>query len=165
MSNNHFLETIRAEFRKYKSMGEKAMAQLHTDAEMHWAPSPESNSMAIIVKHLHGNMMSRWTNFLTTDGEKPDRMRDGEFEPDNENITQLLQRWEEGWECTFAAIDPLQKTDLMLTVTIRQEPHTVTQALVRQLGHYAGHVGQMIYLAKMIRDKDWQTLSIPKKRR
>jgi len=164
MNTNHFLETSIAEFRKYKTMGERAMAQLYTDEEMHWKPSPESNSMAIIIKHLHGNMISRWTDFLTTDGEKPSRTRDAEFEEEKESKARLLQLWEEGWQCAFAALEPLDEADLMKTTTIRNEPHTVIQAIIRQLTHYCGHIGQMIYLAKIIRDKDWQTLSIPKKR-
>jgi len=159
---SYFLESSIAEFKKYKGLGDKAIAQLHTDDEMHWKPSAESNSMAIIIKHLYGNMLSRWTDFLTTDGEKPDRKRDGEFLEDRETKAQLLELWETGWKCMFDALTPLKEENLMQTVMIRSEPHTVMLAIIRQISHYCSHIGQMIYLAKQIRDADWQTLSVPR---
>jgi hypothetical protein len=158
--STHFLETSIAEFRKYKGMGDKAMGQLHTDAEMHWKPSSESNSMAVIVRHMHGNMMSRWTDFLTSDGEKPDRHRDNEFVETQETKAELTGLWEKGWKCVFDALTPLTEDNLLQNVTIRKEQHTVMQTIIRQISHYSGHVGQMIYIAKAIRDEEWQTLSI-----
>jgi hypothetical protein len=160
--NNHFLETSIQEFKKYKTLGDKAIAQLHSDNEMHWKPGAESNSMAIIIRHLHGNMISRWTDFLTSDGEKPTRMRDNEFIDTKESKEELIRLWDEGWNCVFNALEPLTESHLMQQVMIRNEPHTVMQAVIRQLAHYCSHVGQMIYLAKQIRDSDWQTLSIPR---
>ena len=158
----HFLDEVRRQFHGYKKLGEGAMAQL-ADAELFIAPDAESNSVAVMVKHVTGNMRSRFTDFLTSDGEKPDRHRDQEFEI-NPSTTraEVMRWWEEGWARVFAALDGLRSEDVMHTVTIRGEPHTVLQALNRQVAHYAYHIGQIIYLAKHLRAKDWKSLSIPR---
>ena len=160
----HYLEEARRQFRGHKRMGESAMAQLH-DEEFFVTLDPESNSVAILVKHLAGNMRSRFTDFLTSDGEKPDRFRDQEFEL-NSATTQadVMKWWEEGWSLVFAAIDGLKPEDVTRTVTIRGEPHSVLQAVNRQIAHYAQHIGQMVFLAKHLRSSDWKTLSIPRGR-
>jgi hypothetical protein len=149
-------------FRYYKNLGEKAMAQCPDEglfAEM----DGESNSIAIIVKHLSGNMRSRWTDFLTTDGEKENRNRDNEFELPSKTRAQLYELWDSGWKCVFAALEPLQDKDLPKTVTIRNEPHSVMQAINRQLAHYPYHVGQIVYLARHFSGASWNSLTIPKK--
>jgi hypothetical protein len=150
------------EFRKYQELGARAMAQLD-DAQLFHAIDAESNSIAVVVKHLHGNMRSRWTDFLTTDGEKPDRQRDGEFEMEPGTTRGDVERWwEEGWAMVYRALDALRPTDLARTVTTRGEPGSVLQAILRQLGHYAYHVGQIVLLAKHLRGAGWDSLSIPK---
>ena len=134
-------------------------------AELFRVIDGESNSVAIIVKHLAGNMRSRWTDFLTSDGEKPDRNRDGEFEMDDATAQADLRRWwEDGWRCVFSAVEPLRPEDLLRTVTIRGEPHSVLQAIDRQIAHYAYHIGQIVQLARHWRGPRWQTLSIPRRR-
>ena len=150
-------------FRQCKRLGEKAMAQCADDA-LFRTLDPESNSIAIIVKHMAGNMRSRWTDFLTTDGEKPDRNRDSEFLEPPATRESLMASWDEGWGLVFAAIEPLTETDLGRTVTIRGEAHSVMQAINRQIAHYASHVGQIVLLAKHFAGEDWKTLSIPKAR-
>lgn len=160
-SQLNYLDSVRRLFHYYKGLGEKAMAQL-TEEELKFRPTPESNNMATIVKHLHGNMLSRWTDFLTSDGEKPWRNRDGEFEDSLDSRDQVMAAWEEGWACLFRAIDPLTDAGLSRIVYIRNEGHTVLEAINRQLGHYSYHAGQMVYLAKQIRDGEWRSLSIPK---
>ncbi len=157
----NFLDSTRKLFRYYKSLGDQAMAQLEP-AGFHHLLEPESNSIAVIVKHLSGNMRSRFTNFLHSDGEKPWRDRDSEFEADSSPKEEILAAWEQGWQCLFEAIDPLEAADLQRIVMIRKEGHTVLEALQRQLAHYAYHVGQMVFLAKAIRGAGWQSLSIPK---
>ena len=138
------------------------MAQLK-DEEFFFTLDPESNSVAILVKHLAGNMRSRFTDFLTSDGEKPDRFRDREFELNSATTrADVMRWWEEGWACVFGALAPLQPQDVMRTITIRNEPHTVLQAVNRQIAHYAQHIGQIVFLAKHIRSSDWKTLSIPR---
>ena len=159
----NILESARDEFRRYKRLGEKAIAQVRTDADLHWSPDPESNSIAIIVKHLAGNMISRWTDFLTTDGEKPTRNRDGEFVDDIPSREQILEAWERGWKCLFDAVAALRDEDLPRIVHIRGEACTVLQAVNRQLGHYAYHVGQIVWIARHRAHEDWQSLSIPRK--
>jgi len=162
MDANHYLDTTRKTFLQYKKLAEGAMAQL-TDEQICWAPSSESNSIAAIVKHLWGNMLSRWTNLLTTDGEKDSRDRDAEFEPaDLKTKTAVMAKWEEGWKCMMDTLNALTPDDLDKIVKIRSEDHTVVQALQRQLAHYSNHIGQIIYLAKVQKDGDWKTLSIPK---
>lgn len=158
----HYLETSLREFRRLKKAAEKAMSQV-SDEQFFRQLDPEANSIAHIVKHLAGNMRSRWTNFLTADGEKPDRRRDTEFELDaGDTRASLMERWEEGWQIAFAAIEPLTGEDLLRTVVIRDEPHTVVQAIHRQLTHYGEHVGQIVFLAKHLCGSRWQTLSIPR---
>jgi hypothetical protein len=158
----HYIEEVRRQFRGHKRMGENAMAQLR-DEDFFATLDPESNSVAILVKHLAGNMHSRFTNFLTSDGEKPDRFRDREFEVTGTTTrADVMQWWEEGWACLFAAIDTLRAEDVMRTVTIRGEPHTVLQAINRQIAHYAQHIGQMVFLAKHLRSSEWKSLSIPR---
>jgi hypothetical protein len=158
----HYLDNAIGEFQLLKKQGERAMAQL-TDEEFFIALDAESNSIAVLIKHLAGNMRSRWTDFLTSDGEKPDRFRDQEFELDSATTReQLLQWWEEGWQLVFSALEPLQPEDAMRTIIIRQEPHTVVQAINRQLTHYATHIGQIVFLAQHLKSGDWKTLSVPR---
>ena len=165
MSENlaqHYLENVIAEFRSLKKLGDRAMEQLD-DEQFFVTLDPESNSIAVIVKHLAGNMRSRWVDFLTSDGEKPDRYRDQEFIIDeNAKRAEVVELWERGWRHVFDAIEPLRPDDVMRTVTIRHELHTVLQAINRQLGHYAAHVGQIIFLAKHLKSNEWKTLSVPR---
>lgn len=156
-----FLRSILYRFRMYKTLGDRALAQLD-DENIAWSPGAESNSIRITVKHLHGNMMSRWTDFLTTDGEKPTRERDAEFEDTVVNHQGLIAKWNEGWACLFAAVEPLRPGDLLKAVSIRTQPLSVIDALNRQIGHIAYHVGQIVWLAKHRKGADWQTLSIPR---
>lgn len=156
-----YLTNIRKLFRQYKELGEKAMAQVNGE-QMHWKPEENSNSISIIVKHLAGNMRSRWTDFLTSDGEKKWRKRDAEFEDTVNNKDDLLKTWEEGWQCLFEAIDSLSENDLKKTVFIREEPLPVPDAINRQIAHYSYHIGQIVYIAKMISSYEWKSLSIPK---
>ena len=158
----HYLEEVRRQFRGHKRMAETAMAQLK-DEDFFVILDPESNSIAILVKHLAGNMRSRFTDFLTTDGEKPDRFRDREFEITPATTrADVMKWWEEGWSIVFGTIDSLKPEDVMRTVTIRNEPHTVLQAINRQIAHYAQHIGQIVFLAKHLRSSDWKTLTIPR---
>ena len=158
----HYLEEARRQLRGHKRMGEAAMAQLR-DEDLFVMLDPESNSVAILVKHLAGNMRSRFTDFLTSDGEKPGRFRDQEFEVTRTTTrAEIMEWWEQGWTCVFAAIDALQPEDVMRSVTIRAEPHTVLQAINRQIAHYAQHIGQIVFLAKHLRSNEWKTLTIPR---
>lgn len=157
-----YTEDARAIFRQYKKLADAAMAQVH-DEDLTRAPDLESNSIAIMVKHMAGNMLSRWTDFLTTDGEKPTRNRDAEFEDAPATRAELLALWERGWACLFAALDPLTDDDLARTVTIRGERHSVMQAINRQVAHYSYHCGQIVFLAKHFQSSDWKSLSIPRK--
>jgi len=157
-----YLEDAISLFRMYKKMGEAAMAQL-SDEQLFTAIDSESNSIAIIVKHIAGNMRSRWTDFLTTDGEKPNRNRDSEFEDAPPAREALMAIWEDGWNRVFSALAPLSDADLGRTVMIRSEPHSVMQAVNRQIAHYSSHIGQIILLAKHFKGSDWKTLSVPKK--
>jgi hypothetical protein len=143
-------------------MADKAAAQV-TDDDFFRVLDPEANSIALIMRHMVGNMRSRWTDFLTSDGEKPDRNRDSEFEmPPGTTRQQVLEQWEKGWALVFSALEPLQESDLTRTVQIRREPHSVMQAINRQVAHYASHVGQIIFLAKHFRSSEWKSLSIPR---
>ncbi|HMG88366.1 MAG TPA: DUF1572 domain-containing protein [Terracidiphilus sp.] len=153
------IEDALAIFRQYKLLGERAMAQV-SDAQLFASLDEESNSIAIIVKHITGNMRSRWTDFLTTDGEKPDRNRDCEFVDPPATREALLSEWEDGWARVFGAIEPLTDEDLARVVTIRGEAHSVMQAINRQLAHYPQHVGQIVLLAKHYAGEQWQTLSV-----
>jgi hypothetical protein len=158
----HYLEEARRQMRGHKHMGEGAMAQLRNE-DFFVTLDPESNSIAILVKHLAGNMRSRFTDFLTTDGEKPDRFRDREFEVTGATTrAEVMQWWKEGWACVLEAIETLKPDDVMRSVTIRGEPHTVLQAINRQIAHYAAHVGQIVFLAKHLRSNEWKTLTIPR---
>jgi Protein of unknown function (DUF1572) len=158
----YYLEEVRRQFRGHKRMGEGAMAQLK-DEEFFVTLDPEANSIAILVKHLAGNMRSRFTDFLTTDGEKPDRFRDQEFElTPTTTRADVMKWWEDGWAVVLATIESLKPEDVMRTVTIRGEPHTVLQAINRQIAHYAQHIGQIVFLAKHLRSSEWKTLSIPR---
>ncbi|HKQ76578.1 MAG TPA: DUF1572 family protein [Blastocatellia bacterium] len=158
----HYLENTIAELRYLKKLGDRAMEQLD-DKQLFITLDPESNSVAILVKHLAGNMRSRWMDFLTSDGEKPDRYRDQEFVIDaNTSRPEVIEWWERGWRYVFNAIEPLRPEDVMRIVMIRQEPHTVLQAIHRQLGHYAMHVGQIVFLAKHLKSTEWKTLSVPR---
>lgn len=158
----HYLEEARRQLRGHKRMGEGAMSQLR-DEDFFVTIDPEANSVAILVKHLAGNMRSRFSDFLISDGEKPDRFRDREFEIGPATTrSEVMTWWEEGWGCVFGALDPLKPEDVMRTVTIRGEPHTVLQAVNRQIAHYAQHIGQIILLAKHLRSSEWKTLSIPR---
>jgi hypothetical protein len=148
-------------FRYYKKLGEGAMAQV-TDEELFVALDPEMNSIALIVKHMAGNLRSRWTDFLTSDGEKPDRNRDSEFEEPPATRAALIGMWEAGWSCLFAALEPLSESDAGRTVRIRGEAHSVVQAINRQLCHYAYHVGQIVFLAKHLQSAQWKSLSVPR---
>jgi hypothetical protein len=158
----HYLDEARRQMRGHKRMGENAMAQLRNE-DFFATIDPEANSVAILVKHLAGNMRSRFTDFLTSDGEKPDRFRDREFEiTPSTTRAEVLQWWEGGWATVIATLDALKPEDVMRTVTIRGEPHTVLQAINRQIAHYAQHTGQIVFLAKHLRSSEWKTLSIPR---
>ena len=159
-----FLEDAVRQLRKYKNLADRAIAQVPA-ADLFRALDAESNSIAVVMKHVAGNMRSRWTDFLTSDGEKPDRDRDSEFELDAADTHEaLLERWETGWRLLFEALAAVSPADVLRTVPIRGEPHTVMQAINRQLTHYAYHVGQIVFLARHFAGKDWVSLSIPKGR-
>ncbi len=158
----HYLDEARRQMRGTKRLAEAAIAQLK-DEDLFVTLDPESNSVALIVKHMAGNMRSRFSDFLTTDGEKPNRFRDQEFELGAATTrADVMRWWEEGWARVFDTIDSLKLEDVMRTVTIRGEPHTVLQAINRQIAHYASHTGQIIFLAKHLRSSEWKTLSIPR---
>jgi hypothetical protein len=158
-----YLEESLARLREYKKLAEGAMAQV-TDEQLFATLDPEANSIAIVVKHMVGNMRSRWTDFLTTDGEKPDRHRDTEFEDPASTREALIGTWQEGWDCVFRALEPLSDEDLGRRVTIRGEAHSVMQAISRQVAHYACHVGQIVLLAKHYQHSQWHSLSIPRRK-
>jgi len=158
---NDYLESAKKQFEYYKMLGDKTFTQLNDD-QLFWQFNEESNSIAMIVKHLCGNMLSRFTDFLTSDGEKEWRNRDAEFENDILNKEELLAKWNEGWQCLFNAINPLTEQDLTKEIYIRNQGHTVTEAINRQLAHYPYHVGQIVFLGKMLCNQNWQSLSIPK---
>lgn len=158
---NNFLDSSIKQFEYYKMLGEKTFSQL-SDEQLLFQYNEESNSIATIVKHLWGNMLSRWTDFLTSDGEKEWRQRDAEFDNDIADRSELLARWNEGWACLFNAITPLTDNDLTKEVFIRNQGHSVTEAIKRQLAHYAYHVGQIVFIGKLMCNENWQSLSIPK---
>ena len=156
-----FLASAIKRFDDYKSLGNKTFLQLK-DEHMHQQPNEASNSIAVIIQHLHGNMLSRWTNFLTEDGEKPWRKRDEEFEVHNLSKRELLALWEQGWDVFLYELRSLTEDDLLKTITIRQQPLTVVDAINRQLAHYSYHAGQIVYLGRWLKDAEWLSLSIPK---
>ena len=156
-----YLEDSLAEFRYYKKLADGAMEQVN-DQELFALLDDEANSIAILVKHMAGNMRSRWTDFLTTDGEKPNRERDSEFMDPPTTREELMALWESGWTCLFRALEPLTEADMGRTITIRGEAHSVMQAMNRQVAHYAYHVGQIVLLAKHYAGERWQSLSVPK---
>ena len=156
-----YVEDSLALFRYYKGLAERAIAQV-TDEQLDAVLDQQMNSIAIIVKHIAGNMRSRWTDFLTSDGEKPGRNRDSEFVDAPQSREALMQLWENGWDLVFAALDPLSDADLGRTITIRGEPHSVMQAINRQIAHYAHHVGQIVLLAKHFQHEKWNSLSVPR---
>ena len=156
-----YIESVQKRFRYYKDVAERAMAQLN-EAQLFQKPSSESNSIAVIVNHLHGNMRSRWTNFFTEDGEKEWRRRDEEFEDRIRSKKELREKWDAGWQCVFDVIDHLTVEDLNRSVTIRGEAHSVIDAVNRQLTHYAYHIGEIVYVAKMYKDHECRSLTIPK---
>lgn len=156
-----FLQSARRQFDYYKLLGEKTMERL-TEEQLLFAVNEESNSIATIVKHLHGNMKSRWTDFLTSDGEKPDRNRDQEFESAVLSKQQVIELWQQGWKFLSDALSSLNNNELDKIVYIRHQGHTVMEAINRQLAHYPYHVGQIVFIGKLLLNTDWQSLSIPK---
>lgn len=159
--SKQYLDSIKKQFQYYKSVAERAMEQLEPQ-QLFYTVNDDSNSIAVIVKHLHGNMMSRWTDFLTTDGEKDWRNRDDEFEQPITNKENLMQLWEEGWSCFFNTINSLTPENLTDIIYIRNEGHTVMEAINRQLSHYPYHIGQIVFFAKQIKNTPWDSLTIPK---
>jgi hypothetical protein len=157
-----YMDSVIKRFRSYKELGEKTFAQL-TEKDFQFTANEASNSIAHIIQHMHGNMLSRWTNFLTEDGEKSWRARDEEFETRDYTGARLLELWEEGWGCLFKALEDLQEEDLVKTVYIRNEPLTALDAINRQLAHYPYHIGQIVFIGKLLLNQDWKTLSIPKR--
>lgn len=160
-ATGNYLQSVIQLLRDYKRTGELAIRQI-PEEKVFWQYNAESNSVAIIVKHLWGNMLSRWTDFLESNGEKPWRERDEEFEPGVATMEELWSKWDEGWQVLFAALETLTEDDLMRIVVIGHKEHSVVDAISRQLAHYATHIGQIIYLAKMLADKPWESLSVPK---
>lgn len=159
--NASFLDSATKQFRYYKTLGEKAMAQLEP-GQLFFAANEDTNSIAVIVKHMAGNMLSRWTDFLTSDGEKEWRDRDGEFENTMQTKDEVLAAWEKGWQCLFNALENLTPEQMTQIIYIRNEGHTVVEAISRQLAHYPYHVGQIVFYAKQLKVSEWNSLSIPK---
>ena len=159
--NDNYLESVKKQLLYYKTIAEKAMDQLEVD-QLFVAINDDNNSIAVIIKHMSGNMLSRWTDFLTTDGEKEGRNRDAEFENTFETKAELMKFWDNGWNCLFDAINALKPEQLSEIIYIRNEGHTVVEAINRQLAHYPYHIGQIVFYAKMLKTSDWESLSIPK---
>ena len=176
--NTDYLKSAKQQFQYYKQLGDKTMDQLN-DEQLFWQYNNASNSIAVMAKHLWGNMMSRWTDFLTTDGEKDFRKRDEEFElrvgpslqgvdtanaegVDEHSRAVIIEKWEQGWACLFTALDSINEDNFDTTIYIRNQGHSIPEAINRQMMHYAYHVGQMVYLGRMMKGEDWQSLSIPK---
>jgi hypothetical protein len=160
-TDSPILEVVLDEFQKIKKLADKSIAQL-SDQQLHVTLDDEANSIAILMRHMAGNMRSRWVDFLTADGEKPNRMRDREFEDPGQTREELIAEWEHGWKCVFDALTPLTDADLQRTVVIRGEAHSVYKAISRQVAHYAGHAYQILLLAKHLSGPNWKTLSIPR---
>jgi hypothetical protein len=158
-----YLKTVIKRFTEAKLTTEKAIDQL-TESELFWSPNEESNSIAIIIKHMSGNMVSRWTDFLHTDGEKPDRNRDNEFVGDIKTKEQVMELWELGWDTFLTTLKEIEEEHLLKTIKIRNEHHSVIEAIERQMYHYSYHVGQIIYIAKHLKSGDWKSLTIPRKK-
>lgn len=156
-----YLRVVRDRFIELKGLGENTFDQLNED-DFHWTLNNDSNSIAIIIQHVSGNMVSRWTDFLTTDGEKPDRNRDEEFETKRLTKVQLLDRWEHGWRVFLDALESLHNQELGNNVYIRGQRHSVIEAIERQMAHYAAHIGQIMFIGKQIKGEQWKSLSIPK---
>ena len=161
--SSEYLRVVEEIFKRYKSLGDKTFEQLD-DEDFYYRTDEDSNSISILIQHIGGNLKSRFTNFLTSDGEKPNRERDEEFEEQNLTREKLLKKWEDGWNIFFKTFESLKESDLTKVVTIRNEPHSVIEALDRASAHYAYHVGQIVMLAKEIKKSEWKTLSIPKKK-
>lgn len=159
--NSNYIESIIKQFIYYKGLGDKTFEQLNAD-EIHLKHNEYSNNIAIVVKHIVGNMLSRWTNFLSEDGEKKWRHRDTEFEDTYKTKEEMILAWEKGWQCLFDAITPLKAEDLERIIYIRNEGHTLVEAINRQLAHYAYHIGQIVFIGTLIKDTDWKSLSVPK---
>ncbi len=159
--NTTYLAGIIKQFNYYKSLGDQTFEQLNDD-DIHWKHNSYSNNIAIITKHLVGNMLSRWTNFLSEDGEKEWRQRDAEFEDTYTSKIEMIADWEKGWSCLFGAITPLKSEDLNRTIFIRNQSQPVVDAINRQLAHYAYHIGQLAYIGTLIKNTEWRSLSIPK---
>jgi len=157
----NYLKSVRLQFQYYRKLGDRSLAQLN-DEQLFWTSNANDNSIGVMVKHLWGNMLSRWTDFLTTDGEKEWRQRDAEFEADIKDRQELLAKWNEGWDCLFTALDSINEGNFDSVVYIRNQGHSIVEAVNRQLAHYAYHVGQIVFLAKMMQGEDWQSLSIAK---
>jgi uncharacterized damage-inducible protein DinB len=158
-----FILTAIKTFKQYKAFGDKAIERMPDDLT-HWQSNEDFNSMSILIKHVAGNMISRWTDFLTTDGEKPSRDRDLEFEHREETKAELIDKWNQGWECLFTTLESLSNEDLEKIIYIRAEAHTVQEAIIRQMAHYPYHIGQMVFLSKMMCENQWETLSIPRRK-
>ena len=158
---SNYLHASRKQFEYYKMLGDRTFAQI-SDEDFFWQFNEESNSIAIIVKHIWGNMLSRWTDFLTSDGEKDWRNRETEFANDINDVKTLLEKWEEGWACLFKAIDSVNESNFDTEILIRNQRHTIVEAVNRQMCHYSYHIGQIVYLGRMLKGKDWKSLTIPK---
>ncbi|MRG87763.1 DUF1572 family protein [Salinibacillus xinjiangensis] len=161
MIGQEYLRIVVERFNSVKRLGDRTLEQL-SEQELHWSPNEESNSVAIIIKHMSGNMISRWTDIFTSDGEKEYRNRDDEFIDDIASKTALTNVWEQGWQTLMATLDGLQEQDLLKSIYIRGERHIVIEAIERQMAHYAYHVGQMVYIGKQLKTSNWESLSIPK---
>ena len=157
----NYLSNVKFDFQRYKSMGNATFAQI-SDDDIHWKYAETDNSIAIIVKHMVGNMLSRWTNFLTEDGEKSWRQRDLEFEKPYSTKAEMLSAWEKGWQCLFEALGSINSANFENKIKIRNEEHSIIEAINRQLAHYASHIGQIVFIGRMIKGSDWTSLSIPK---
>jgi uncharacterized damage-inducible protein DinB len=158
-----YLSTTIKRLKYYKDLGEKTFVQLE-EKDFHWQPSSESNSIAVIIQHMAGNMLSRWTNFLTEDGEKEWRQRDDEFEVHSYSKDQLIETWNKGWKCFLDTLDALSADDLLKTIYIRKESMSAIDAITRQIAHYSYHIGQIVYIGRIIKNENWKSLSIPKDR-
>ena len=156
-----YLDSAKRQFTMYKQLAEKALAQID-EQELHWQANEDSNSIVTIVKHMWGNMLSRWTDFLTSDGEKPWRQRDAEFAHEHMTRDALMNKWEEGWACVFTALNSITDDDLEKIIYIRNEGHTILEAINRQIAHYSYHVGQIVYISKLRSREEWKSLSIPR---